>query len=211
MAVRLTHACATRSRAELPVSGDRSPIRLFEEFRWSSVLGVLADGSWLNPNDAESNEGLVRAVLLREQAATARFSGLKNFAFSSHLGAAAAWEAPASAPRPFDVTEAGSGGDGHNPSVFPGPPGLRDALCLSASATCVAMCSRNAPHHARLSLKLLDSHDNSMPIIGEEKVRTYQMACSAGSVEEMPIRGTLGEQRLPVILTPTAPASTTTA
>jgi 6-phosphogluconolactonase len=205
IATRLSRACVTRGRAALLVSGGRSLIRLFEELRtqvldWSRVCIALADECWVHPEDPQSNERVVREVLLRENAAAAQFVGLKNSAPSPVLGADAAWEALAKVPRPFDVTVLGMGDDGHTASLFPGAPNLPQALDRSAAGACVAMWSRSAPH-ARLSLNLsalLDSRQIWILILGEEKLRAYRTACSSDSVEEMPIRGILYQERTPV-------------
>ena len=205
IAARLARAIASRARASLLVSGGHSPIRLFGQLRrqeldWTRVVIALADERWVDSADPGSNERLVREELLRENAAVAQLIGLKNSAPSPLLGADAAWEGLAEVPRPFDVTVLGMGKDGHTASLFPGSPGLRAALDPSAPAACVAMWSRTVPH-ARLSLNLsalLDSRHVSVLILGGEKLRTYELAHSGGSVAEMPIRGILHQQRVPV-------------
>ena len=83
IAASLGSAISARGLASLVVSGGRSPVRLFEILRaqpieWARVCVALADERWVNPEDAASNEHLVRDVLLKEQAAAARFHGLKN-------------------------------------------------------------------------------------------------------------------------------------
>jgi 6-phosphogluconolactonase len=205
IAARLKGAIASRASASLLVSGGHSPIRLFEELRrqeldWARVIIALADERWVDPTEPGSNERLVRETLLREKAAAARLVGLKNSAPSPLLGAHAAWERLAGLPRPFDATVLGMGADGHTASLFPGSPGLRMALDPSARPACVAMSSPTAPH-PRLSLNLsalLDSRHVSVLILGEEKLRTYAVACSGTSAEEMPIRAILRQQRVPV-------------
>ena len=205
IAARLRHATASRGRASLLVSGGHSPIRLFRELRrqeldWGRVVVALADERWVDPAEPGSNERLVREGLLREKAAAARLVGLKNSAPSPLLGAHAAWEGLAEVPRPFDLTVLGMGADGHTASLFPGSPGLRTALDPSAPPVCVAMRAPTSPH-ARLTLNLsalLDSRHVSVLILGEEKLRTYAVACSGSSVEEMPIRAILRQQRVPV-------------
>ncbi|HEX5458933.1 MAG TPA: 6-phosphogluconolactonase [Steroidobacteraceae bacterium] len=205
IAVRLTRACADRGRAALVVSGGRSPVRLFEELRrqpldWSRLFITLADERWLDASAAASNERLVREALLRGKAAAARFVGLKNPASSARIGAATSWEALASVPRPFDVTLLGMGDDGHTASLFPGSPGLGEALEASVPAGCVAMWSRSAPHE-RVSLNmsaLLESRHISILILGEEKLAVYERARSPGPAEEMPVRGILRQSRVPV-------------
>src|SRR5271163_3365455 len=82
IAESLAAALAARGLASLVVSGGRSPVRLFEILRtqrldWSHVCIALADERWVDPQNAASNERLVRDTLLKEQAAAARFHGLK--------------------------------------------------------------------------------------------------------------------------------------
>jgi 6-phosphogluconolactonase len=187
------------------VSGGRSPVRLFEILRaqpldWSHVCVALADERWVSPEDAGSNEHLVREVLLKDLAAPARFLGLKNGAPTPDLGAVSAWETFARVPRPFDALILGMGDDGHTASLFPGSPNLPRALNEAAAAGCVGMWAPVAPH-PRLSLNLtalLDSRRITVLITGESKWRTYAAACAAGPVEDMPIRAVLRQSRTPV-------------
>ena len=205
IAARLAHAIAVRGLASLVVSGGRSPVNMFEQLRtqaldWSRVCVALADERWIPPTDADSNERLVREVLLQEKAAAARFLGQKNAAPSPDLGAVSAWETFARIPRPFDMTVLGMGDDGHTASLFPGSPNLRSALNPAAAAGCVGMWAPSAPQ-PRLSLNvsaLLDSRRIVILIAGEAKWRTYMAASAAGAVEDMPVRAVLRQQRTPV-------------
>ncbi len=205
VAASLAAAVGARGLASLVVSGGRSPVKLFEHLRaqpieWGRVCIALADERWVGPEDAASNERLVREVLLKDLAASARFLGLKNGAPTPDLGAVSAWETFARVPRPFDVTILGMGDDGHTASLFPGSPNLRSGLTPSAAAGCIGMWSPVAPH-ARLSLNLtalLDSRRIVLLITGESKWRAYAAACGEGPVEEMPVRAVLRQSRTPV-------------
>ena len=205
IAKSLTMAIGARGLASLVVSGGRSPVRLFEILRtqrldWDRVCIALADERWVGPEDPASNERLVRDVLLKDQAASARFLGLKNGAPTPDLGAVSAWETFARVPRPFDAVILGMGDDGHTASLFPGSPNLPSALNRSAAAGCVGMWSPVAPH-PRLSLNLtalLDSRRVVVLITGESKWRAYAAACAPGPVEDMPVRAVLRQSRTPV-------------
>jgi 6-phosphogluconolactonase len=205
IAAHLARGIAERGIASLVVSGGRTPVKLFEQLRvqtidWSRVCVALADERWVEPTDAGSNEKLVRDVLLKDRAAGARFSGLKNAAPSPDLGAVSAWETFARVPRPFDVTALGMGDDGHTASLFPGSPNLHNALNPAASAGCVGMWAPVAPH-PRLSLNLsalLDSRRVLILIEGEAKWRTFTLASAAGDVEQMPVRAVLRQSRVAV-------------
>jgi 6-phosphogluconolactonase len=205
IAKNLAAAIEARGLASLVISGGKSPERLFEILRtqaidWSRVCIALADERWVEPSDPASNERMVRDVLLKERAATARFLGLKNGAPTPDLGAVSAWETFARVPRPFDTLVLGMGDDGHTASLFPGSPNLPGALNPAAAAGCVGMRSPVAPH-ARLSLNLtalLDSRRVVLLITGESKWRTYAAACAAGPVEDMPVRAVLRQSRTPV-------------
>ncbi|HME40150.1 MAG TPA: 6-phosphogluconolactonase [Steroidobacteraceae bacterium] len=205
IAKSLSAAIGTRGLASLVVSGGRSPVRLFELLRahsldWSRVCIALADERWVDPQNAASNERLVRDVLLKDQAAAARFHGLKNGAPTPDLGAVSAWETFARVPRPFDATILGMGDDGHTASLFPGSPNLPSALNPAAAAGCVGMWSPVAPH-PRLSLNLsalLDSRRIVVLISGDSKWHTLTAANAAGPVQDMPVRAVLRQSRTPV-------------
>lgn len=205
IAASLVKAIATRGLASLVVSGGRSPVRLFEMLRvqaidWSRVCIALADERWVEVTDPASNERLVRSLLLKDRAAGARFSGLKNAAPTPDLGAVSAWETFARVPRPFDAVVLGMGDDGHMASLFPGSPNLAGALNPGAAAGCVGMWAPVAPQ-PRLSLNLsalLDARRVVVLITGEEKWRTYLAACAAGPEQDMPVRAVLRQTRTPV-------------
>jgi len=205
LAASLKAAIGARGLASLVVSGGRSPVKLFEILRtqaldWGRVCIALADERWVIPEDAASNEHLVRNVLLKDQAAAARFHGLKNAAPTPDLGAVSAWETFARVPRPFDAMILGMGDDGHTASLFPGSPNLARALNQAAVAGCVGMWSPVAPQ-PRLSLNLtalLDSRRVVVLIAGESKWNTLTAAQRDGSVNDMPIRALLRQSRTPV-------------
>ena len=205
LAASLNAAIGARGLASLVVSGGKSPLKLFELLRsesldWSRVCVALADERWVDPTDPDSNEKLVRNVLLQQSAAAARFIGLKNGAPTPDLGAVSAWETFARVPRPFDAVVLGMGDDGHTASLFPGSPNLPSALDQAAVAGCVGMRSPVAPH-ARLSLNLsalLDSRRIVLLITGAEKWRTFCAASADGPVQDMPVRAVLRQRRTPI-------------
>ena len=205
IAASLGAAIGARGLASLVVSGGRSPLRLFEILRaqpldWGHVCIALADERWVAPDDAASNERLVRDTLLKEHAASARFLGLKNGAPTPDLGAVSAWETFARVPRPFDAVILGMGDDGHTASLFPRSPNLPSALNPAAAAGCVGMWAP-VPPQPRLSLNLsalLDSRRVVVLIAGESKWRTFTAAAAAGPALDMPVRAVLRQTRTPV-------------
>src|ERR1700678_2820656 len=201
----LKEAIEARGLASLVVSGGRSPIKFFEQLRtqsmdWSRVCVALADERWVEPTDAASNERLVREELLKDRAAAARFSGLKNGAPTPDVGAVSAWETFARIPRPFDAVLLGMGDDGHTASLFPGSPNLRSALNPAAAAGCVGMWAPTIPQ-PRLSLNLtalLDARRVVVLIEGDSKWQTLLAARGSGPVKEMTVHRVLRQGRAAV-------------
>jgi 6-phosphogluconolactonase len=205
VAVLLEAAITTRGAASLVVSGGKSPLGFFRALRqkvldWSRVCVALADERWVDAHDPASNEKLVRDELLKEQAAAARFLGLKNAAPTPDVGAVSAWETFARVPRPFDAVILGMGDDGHTASLFPHSPNLASALNTGAAAACVGMWAPVAPQ-PRMSLNLsalLDTRKVVILISGAEKWQTYRAASQEGPTADMPVRALLRQTRTPV-------------
>ena len=152
----LAAAVQQRGSASLVVSGGSTPVPLFRLLRhlplpWEHITITLADERWVDPQDAASNERLLRQELLQDKAASAHFIPLKNAAPTPAAGAGSAWSALQAVPRPFDVVLLGMGDDGHTASLFPGSPGIDAALAVDAAPGCVAMTAP-VPPTARLSL-----------------------------------------------------------
>lgn len=202
IASRLEAALAARPRASLVVPGGRSPRDLFGALcpivlDWKRVDILLADERWTDPAGPDSNEQLVRGLLLRERAAAAQFHPLKSPGADPARGAALAWQRLAVIARPFDVVVLGIGDDGHFASLFPG-----DAVGLDPDAqpTCRAVKAPRAPHE-RVTLNLaalLESRQVEVLVQGPAKWQVYQAAREPGPAEAIPLRALLRQDRVPV-------------
>ena len=203
VAERLRAAITARGAASMIVSGGKTPQSLFERLArvpldWRQVRIGLADERWVDAADESSNARFVREHLLVAEAAGARFIGMKNPAATPALGAAAAWEAYAELPRPFDLVLLGMGDDGHTASLFPGNRNLPAALDPLSPPACVAMQAPTAPH-ARLSLNLaalLDAREIIICSTGESKWRVYDAARNPGPDIEYPVRAVLRQDKV---------------
>lgn len=203
--VDLAEAITARGSASFVVSGGRTPETLFRQVRtetldWDRVWITLADERWVDTASEQSNERLVREVLLQEQASTAHFIGLKNTAGTPEQGVEWAWRSIKRIPRPLDVVMLGMGDDGHFASLFPGSLGIIKALDLTATPGCVAMNALTAPH-ARISLNLsalLDARRIVLLLGGAEKWKVYERARLAGSSAELPVRALLQQKQVAI-------------
>jgi 6-phosphogluconolactonase len=200
--VDLEEAIAARGTASFIVSGGSTPVPLFrqlcrERLDWSKVWIGLADERWVDANDPQSNERLVREELLKENAESAHFVGMKNPAATPESGADWAWRALKRLPRPYDVVLLGMGADGHFASLVPNSLNLMRSLDIDAPPACVGMNSL-APPHPRVSQNLsalLDARRIALMMVGDEKWSVYQRAKLSGAMSELPIRAVLTQQR----------------
>ncbi|MGL5359125.1 MAG: 6-phosphogluconolactonase [Shewanella sp.] len=203
IASQLQEAVDARGKASLVISGGSTPLKLFEllsmkSIDWSDVYVTLADERWVDVEDAASNERLVRAHLLQNRAANAKFRGLKNMFASAADGVDMAAECLSHFPRPFDVVILGMGNDGHTCSWFPCSAELSEAL--STEALCLATHPTSAPH-ARMTLSksaILNSRQIYLHLVGEQKLSVYRQALENDDVNAMPIRAVLAQRKTPV-------------
>jgi len=108
LAACLGAAIAARGRASLAVSGGRTPELVFPllkraDLAWSDITVTLTDERWVAADDAASNEGLARRLLMTGPAAAASMVGLKTPAPSPEEGLAAADARLERVPWPLDA------------------------------------------------------------------------------------------------------------
>lgn len=201
----LVKGIAEKGRASLAVSGGSTPVALFEylsamDIPWKNIFVFLVDERWVDPDDPDSNERLVREHLLKDKAAAATFIGMKNSAPVAGEGERECEERLRQVPLPFDVLILGMGGDGHTASLFPGAAKLPAATDMNSGRQCMALAPITAPHD-RMSLTLpviLSAGKIFLHIVGQEKKDVLDRAMAQGLAEEMPVRFVLRNEKNPV-------------
>lgn len=205
VAALLRQGIERRRQASLVVPGGSTPVLFFQalsrrELAWDSVFIALSDERWVDHGHAESNERLVRAHLLHNNAATGRFISLKT----SHASAQRAEKDCATRisflPRPFDAVILGMGEDGHTASLFAQSPNLAELTDLRSSKMCAATTPQGILHQ-RMTLTLpllLDAGAIILLITGKAKLKVFERALSQGLMAAMPIRYVLAHARSPV-------------
>jgi len=199
----LTDAIEARGKALLAVSGGTTPVHLFEmlseaEIDWPKVTITLVDERFVPPSSPRSNEGLVRADLLRGKAAAANFACLYHAAPTVEEGAKKAEAALASLPYPFDFVVLGMGPDGHTASFFPDDPDLARPLDLSGKRIVLPVHAQSAGE-PRLTFslpKLIGARHLALHIEGIDKKKTLQKALGDGQL--LPIRAVFDAAKEPV-------------
>lgn len=194
LADTLRASIAERGRASLVICGGSSPVALFEylshaDLDWSRVTVIPSDERWVAPDDSESNERMIRELLLVDHAATAHFVSLYRDTETPHEAVDSVAAALADVPTPLDAVVLGMGGDGHTASLFPHAPDI-EAL-VASSARCMGV---DVGPPARLSLGLgylLDARRVDVLIFGDDKRDVLEKARGEGPVAELPIRGVL--------------------
>jgi 6-phosphogluconolactonase len=188
VAASLRQAIAATERATLAVSGGTTPQKFFEvlswqKMDWSRVTITLVDERQVDENSPRSNARLVKAALVQNEAALARFVPL--------------FENPSAADLPdFDVAVLGMGNDGHTASFFPGGDTL--AQCLSDAAPPVLAISAPGAGEPRLTFslpKILAAKEIMLHLQGQDKWATLEKAQAGSVILEMPVRSVLQSGR----------------
>lgn len=190
----LREALVERGSALLVVSGGRSPVAFLEALSgavldWSKVAVSLADERWVPESHPDSNAGLLRRHLLKGVAAKAHFIGLYQPAPSLEEAADKADQCLHELAQPIDVLVLGMGDDGHTASLFPGSPGLSEALDPASQRRCLPMWAPSVPHQ-RLTLTralLQGARVQLLAIQGEAKLATLNAALSDNDEYRMPV------------------------
>jgi len=205
IANRLRQAVDQEGEAVLAVSGGKTPGPLFDRLAatalpWGRITVTLVDERLVATDDDRANSLLVRRRLLTDRARAARL-----LVPDLHLGdaetAARRWEQDLRRlGRKPDLMLLGMGADGHTASLFPGASGLAEALAPETRRLAIPVqVPADPPERLTLTLPaILDARRIFLLLVGETKRKTLQRALAGGPVAEMPVRGVLRQDRVPV-------------
>ena len=160
--------------ANLIVSGGSSPVKIFEDLSnasldWSKVNISLVDDRLVDKSHKDSNEKLVKDVLMSARAGEAKFISICNESIKL-----------ANLERPYSVMLLGMGDDGHFASLFPklilSNP---DYFDLSKDPEIFVTEPMGNPNHKRVSMNLsmiLDSKNIFLLVSSENKMKVLNKA-----------------------------------
>jgi 6-phosphogluconolactonase len=185
VADELARAIEAKGRATLAVSGGTTPKLFFEKLSmidipWSRVSVTLVDERQVPESSERSNARLVRAHLMQNKAAAARFVPLVDNPDAAKIPA-------------FDVAVLGMGNDGHTASFFPGGDTLAEAIDAGTQKRLIAITAPGAGE-PRLTFTLpvlAQAGRLALHIEGAEKKQVLKQALAEGPQEDMPVRAVL--------------------
>ena len=184
VAASLRQALSATSHATLAVSGGSTPQKFFDalsrqKLDWSRVTITLVDERQVDENSPRSNARMVKASLVQNEAARARFVPLFQNPNAAKL-------------RDFDVVVLGMGNDGHTASFFPGGDTLAEALSDAAPPLLAISAPGSGEPRLTFSLpKILAAKEIILHIQGADKQVTLAKALAGSDVMEMPVRAVL--------------------
>lgn len=192
-----------QAEASLVVSGGTTPGPCFEilsgqPLDWSRVTVIPSDERWVAADDPASNEGLIRARLLQDRAATGKVLPFFHPGIDARQAPALIGQALSRLDPVFSAVLLGMGEDGHFASLFPDFDGLEQALDPRSVQVCTVVKTSASPHQ-RISLTLaalLKSVHIVLLIFGVAKRRVLEAAMRGGS--GFPVEALLRETRVPL-------------
>ena len=151
---------------------------------WERVTITLSDERWVDVNDEQSNENLVKKCLLENLPASAPFVSLKTHHNNPFTAIKEINQRLNKIPQPLNLTVLGLGEDGHVASLFPGMH-----FDLLSTQHCVAVAPPIAPSpRVSLSLPMLaKSKYIALVVVGETKQHLLNQL-NKDSHPELPIQ-----------------------
>jgi len=162
------------------VSGGSSPVQIFKdlsamEAKWSDINISLVDDRVVDVNHEDSNEKLVKELLIKDKAKDASFISICNQ--SNDL---------LTLKRPFNVMLLGMGEDGHFASLFPKLIETNpEYFDLESDAEIFFTEPMGDPCHKRVSMNLsmiLESKNIFLLVSSEKKLQVLNQAKSDKSL-----------------------------
>ena len=155
---KLQDGILKHGKASMLLSGGTTPGPLYErlsgqKFDWEKVWFSLTDERWVDRDNPQSNEKLIRETLLKNEAKAAHLIGLKSEGADVVVGQIKTDEKLSDLPLPSELVLLGMGEDGHIASLFPGLENTKEAMDISNKNLCQAII-REGGEIPRISMTL---------------------------------------------------------
>lgn len=187
-ATALKNTLSRKPQATLVVPGGSTPRHYLPalakcKLPWDRITVTLSDERWVDVNDDQSNEKLIKQHLLSHLPENTPFVGLKTAHDNPFDAIETLHQRLDSLPLPISLTVLGLGEDGHIASLFPG----MNPDSLSAHH-CVAVAPPIAPSlRMSLSLGMLASSEQIVLVVTGERKRRLLDRISEKPDSELPI------------------------
>ena len=165
-ATALQNTLNRKPQATLVVPGGSTPRHYLPalakcKLSWDRITVTLSDERWVDVNDDQSNEKLIKQHLLSHLPANTPFVGLKTAHDNPFNAIETLHQRLDSLPLPVSLTVLGLGEDGHIASLFPGMnPDVR------STHHCIAVAPPIAPsQRMSLSLNLLAKSEQIVLVV----------------------------------------------
>lgn len=172
-ATTLQNTLAHKPHATFAIPGGNTPRHYLSALAkcalpWDRITITLTDERWVDVNDEQSNEHLVKQHLMSHLPANTRFVGLKTHHDNPFAAIDEIHQRLDQLPLPLSLTVLGLGEDGHIASLF---PGMNPDLL--STHHCVTVAPPIAPSlRVSLSLAMLaESEHIALVVTGESKQR----------------------------------------
>lgn len=189
------------NEATFVVSGGTTPARCFDylstySLAWDKVQVALSDERWVPSDHEDSNERLVREMLLKAEAGAASMLSIYQDDLSvDERCDSLQSQLPESG---LACSMVGMGADGHFASLFPDADSLEAGLNTDNKRFYIPVRTAASPH-PRISMTLgalLQSTEILLLIFGADKLGVYEKAKAGDST--YPIAALLQQQTVPV-------------
>ena len=198
VAKQLRQAIETNGRASIAFSGGSTPKGFFnalsqQTLEWDKVTVTLADDRWVDVEDNDSNDKLIRENLLVNKASAATLFSLKQAGTFDQDYLSALTKQAQEQVLPLDIVVLGMGEDGHTASIFPCSEQVNEGLSTTAEAALIKVIPTTAPYE-RITFNfnaLIGCSHLYLHIVGQSKQDVLNQAIANDNAVEMPIRAFL--------------------